>query len=115
MLCYIMLCYVTIGDRDLEAKVDECLLIRFYGCGCSDENEKEDHLDDKTKASLQETEVGSTRIIVITLLTIIIIGSFFVIITFIIVVVVIIMIVVIVISFCFNPTAVCGCQSIITL
>jgi len=53
-------CSVKIGDRDLEAKVDERLLLRFYGCGCSDENQNEDNLDDKNIGSIQETEVGAT-------------------------------------------------------
>ena len=48
------------GDKDLEAEVEDRLLIKFYGCAWSDEFENEDHCNIKYKASLQETEVGAT-------------------------------------------------------
>jgi len=47
------------GDRDLEAKVDERLLMRFHCCGWSDENENQEHLENENKDSLQETKVGA--------------------------------------------------------
>ena len=54
-----LLLAVKIGDRDLEAKVDERLLLRFNLCGCADENENLKHLEDGNKASMQGTNVSA--------------------------------------------------------
>jgi len=41
-------------DKDLEAKVDERLLLRFDCLGWSDENENKEDMDEKNCISLEE-------------------------------------------------------------
>jgi len=56
---YFSLAFKT-GDRDLESRVEERLLLRLQICGCSDENKDQKHPDDLIQTPPQEeVEVGT--------------------------------------------------------